>query len=287
MGGLFYQSEAYHIVDYDLWRLEGCDEYFRGPQMVCNPGKYVAYVGAAQTFGTFCRFPFVSLVTERVGGAAANFGIGGAGPRRFFGDEALMRAINSAGVVVVQVMSGRSVGNSLYENLDGTSSLRLRSKPGSNWVWAESVWDELVKTKPREDVLRLVEETRANWVAEMRTLLQAIKPPKILVWFSTRRPSHNFTYENAQTLLGPFPHFVNADMLGDIMHLTDDYVEAVSSQGLPQPLYDRFTGERTSVTRPDYARVTMNGGYPSPQMHVAAAEALAPTLVKLLKVNKA
>ena len=142
MGGLFYQTEAYHIVDYELWRLPGSDEYFRGPQMSFRPQNYVAFVGAAQTFGAFCRYPFVNLVAERTGHAVVNLGIGGAGPNRFLEDPTLMGVINSARLVVVQVMSGRSVGNGRYENLRGTSSLRPRGNKNAPWVWAEAVWGE-------------------------------------------------------------------------------------------------------------------------------------------------
>ena len=82
MGGLFYQSEANQLVDYQLWRLDGSNEFFRGPQMVLRPQKFVAYLGAAQTFGTFCRYPFPNLIAERIGLATANLGVGGAGAGR-------------------------------------------------------------------------------------------------------------------------------------------------------------------------------------------------------------
>jgi hypothetical protein len=171
MGGLFYQAEANHILDYQLWRLDESDEFFRGPQMVLRPRKFVAYIGAAQTFGTFCRFPFPSIVGERIGFATANLGIGGAGAGRFIHDRWLMSLINDAGVAVIQVMSGRSAPNSRYENLQGTSSLRPRGQPNAPWVWAESVWKELFTRLGPAELLTLIEETRANWLAEMRSLL--------------------------------------------------------------------------------------------------------------------
>ena len=33
MGGFFYQTEAHHVVDYQLYQVDGSDEQFRGPQM--------------------------------------------------------------------------------------------------------------------------------------------------------------------------------------------------------------------------------------------------------------
>ncbi len=280
MGGLFYQAEANHIVDYELWKLDGSNEFFRGPQMVLQPNKYVAYVGAAQCFGTMCRFPFPSLVTERIGAAAANLGIGGAGPDRFLQDAALMRVINNSRVAVVQVLSGRSIGNSLYENLDGTSSLRPRGSKGP-WTWAEGVWRDLLETMPRGDLIALVEETRRNWVDRMSELLRKIDRPKILLWISTRGAHYEISTESADHLLGAFPHFVGAEMLDAIKPLADEFVDATSSRGSPQRLYDRFTGEPTGINRPDHGQVTMNGGYPSPEMHVDIAEALTPVLKRI------
>jgi hypothetical protein len=282
MGGLYYQSEASHIVDYALWRLDGSAEFFRGPAMVLSPGRYVSYVGAAQTFGTFCRHPFPDLVTERVGGAAVNLGIGGAGPDRFLRDARLLEVINRGRVAVVQVMSGRSTPNRLYENLDGTSSLRLRTEPKGPWRWAEGVWEEIFRTLPPAEIEGLLADSRANWLSSMRQLLCAITVPKILLWISTRTPSHVFTMDSWQQALGPFPHLVDETLMADIRPLADRYVEVVTRRGLPQRLHDRFTGEWTAVNRLDRQGVRINNGYPSPEAHVDVAEALTPVLREML-----
>jgi hypothetical protein len=279
MGGLFYQAEGAHIVDYQLYQLPGCREYLRGPQMVLKPRHFVVFVGAAQTFGTFCRYPFPSLAVERVGLAGANFGIGGAGPETFLLDPVLMDVINNARVAVVQVMSGRSAPNRLYETARGTSSLRRRDRPGDKFVWAESVWDEILKEFPKDEVAALIEDTRNNWVRLMQELLDAIKIPKILLWVSTRKPDFNFDLSSRKTALGPFPHFVNLRMVDALRRRVDAYVDATSSRGTPQPLFNRFTGELASIYRPE-GGFRYNSGYPSPEMHVDIAEALVPTLKK-------
>jgi hypothetical protein len=280
MGGLFYQSEANHIVDYQLWRLDGSDEFFRGPQTVLRPGKFVAYVGAAQTFGTFCRYPFPNLIGERVGQATANLGVGGAGAGRFIHDRRLMSLINDASVAVIQVMSGRSAPNSRYENLQGTSSLRPRDNPKAPWVWAEAVWEQLFHELPHEELAMLVQETRDNWLAEMKTLLNSVRVPKILLWISPRTPNHEFSFDSSKALLGPFPHFVNQPMLEELLPLADSFVSVVSKRGLPQRLYDRYTGDQTNLNRPN-GLVTLNHDYPSPEMHVDAAEQLTPVIQEL------
>ena len=59
--------------------------------------------------------------------------------------------------------------------------------------------------------------------------------------------------------------------------LGDEYVECISTRGLPQPLISRFTGEPVSVMH----RADLGGGgrhfnpyYPSPEMHADAFDAL-------------
>jgi hypothetical protein len=126
----------------------------------------------------------------------------------------------------------------------------------------------------------LVAESRANWVSEMRQLLEAITVPKVLFWISIRHPRHEFGLENSDRLLGPFPHLVDEETIAAVRPFADAYVESISARGLPQKLYDRFTGESTYVQRPDHAKVWQNGGYPTPEMHVDAAERLAPVVAK-------
>jgi hypothetical protein len=66
-------------------------------------------------------------------------------------------------------------------------------------------------------------------------------------------------------------------MVQEIKPLADDYVECISARGLPQPLVSRFTGEPASVVhRADLGagKQDFNTYYPSPEMHVDAADAL-------------
>jgi hypothetical protein len=278
MGGFYYQAEATHVVDYQLYRLPGCGEYFRGPQMELKKNHYVAFVGAAQTFGAFCRHPFPSLTIERLGYACANLGIGGAGPETFLLDSSLLATINDARVAVVQIMSGRSAPNRLYENLKGTSSLRRRdAAPNGEWTWAETAWDTIIKDLPRDEVAELVEETRNNWITLMQELLAAITVPKVLLWISIRKPNYAFDLSSRKTALGPFPHLVNQRMLDEIIPHANAFVDATSHRGTPQPLFNRFTGELATISRKE-GNVRYNHGYPSPEMHVDITEALMPVL---------
>ena len=86
--------------------------------------KYGVAVGAAQTFGRFCPKAYPQLVWEATGVSVVNLGFAGAGPRMFLRPGPLS-LINQAAFVIVQVMSSRSLGNSVFECLhDGGAPVR-------------------------------------------------------------------------------------------------------------------------------------------------------------------
>jgi hypothetical protein len=92
---------------------------------------------------------------------------------------------------------------------------------------------------------------------------------------------------------------VNASMVKRVRPHADRYVECVTSRGCPQPLISRFTGEPVTVDLktdrkqgaleqgaegPLYSGIwRANRYYPSPEMHVDAADALETTCQQLLK----
>lgn len=282
MSNLYYQDHARHIVDYQLFLLEGSAEYLRGPRMTLEERQYIAFVGAAQTFGTYCRYPFPSIVTERTGLAALNLGIGGAGPERFLRDTVLMKATNAARLAVVQVLSGRSASNRLLETLEGTNIVRRRDRANDPGRWAELYWEELLRELPRDELLALIEETRINWAASMEELLKAITVPKVLLWVSTRSPDYISTRDNVWSLLGPFPQLINRETLERVADSADLFVDATSARGMPQPLFDKDKGQ-PAVVRREQNSITSNSYYPSPQMHADIAEVLTPAIAALLK----
>ena len=79
-------------------------------------------------------------------------------------------------------------------------------------------------------------------------------------------------------MFGEYPHLVNRAMVEQIKPLADDYVHCVSARGFPQRLVSRFTGEAASVKHRTDLGGTWEGFdlyYPSPEMHLDAAETLA------------
>lgn len=304
---LGYQNRDAAVVDYQLWQAWPNGDWLRGPApSSLAAGSYFAAVGAAQTFGCFVERPWPALLAEQLGLPALNLGIAGAGPA-WFRREPVRALLANARFVVFQVTSGRSADNSRFA---GGGRERVRHADGrelgADAAWREALQHDLVGiANPvwrglrnrfaawfgRADVRQLVHETRADWLRHFEALLGETAPPKLLLWWSRRRPDHRARYHSLASLFGEFPQLVDRAMVERLRPLADAYVECVTRRGSPQPLLDRHTGAPTSVqpaaagTGEDPAlRWQHNAYYPSPAMHEDAADALlgpARTLLTL------
>ena len=294
-----YQDIHRQIVDYEGYQFPNSQLWFRGPQPIdLQPQKYFVSLGAAQTFGCFCPQPYPKLLSDKLDFASLNLGYGGAGPFFYLKHDELWDSINNARFAIIQVMSGRSESNSLFDSggleyLIGRSDGKQLSAenayiqllndnyPLGNIPAARRWTKKLYYFKANKPVQKIVTETRNNWVNNYKQLLTKIKVPKILFWFSKREPDYRERYSSLAKLFGEFPQLVNAEMVDEIKSLCDDYVECLSDRGSPQLLIDRFTGEPTTIDlatdpeRPDISGIwTHNTYYPSPEMQIDAANVL-------------
>ncbi len=302
----FYQEEDRSFVDYQLYELD--ELLLRGP--ACSSDDYIAYLGAAQTFGRFCPDPFPAIIGRELGIGSLNLGQGGAGPSYFLSSphaEVLLEKANQAKLVVIQVMSGRSVGNSVFESPSGMSAgFRL---PDHTSMRSEAIWSDLLLGKDRRGldyafVEELFLENSKNYVNAMIELLGKITPPKVLFWFSVRSPDQfrllskvelrqvrlsrrleghplaiKIMYKlkifkvprQPQPILGAFPQLVTGEMVRKISSHCDAYVECITNEGLPQKLMNS-TNESARINR----------YYPSPEMHRKAASQLLGICHELL-----
>lgn len=292
-----YQDRDAAVVDYQLWQAWPDGDWLRGPAPASLArGSYFAAVGAAQTFGCFVGTPWPELLAQQLGLPALNLGIAGAGPA-CFRHEPVRALLANARFVVFQVMSGRSADNSRFA---GGGRERVRHTDGRE-LGADAAWREELQrdlqglTNPvsrglknrvaswfgRTAVRQLVQETRADWQRHFAALLGETAPPKLLLWWSRRRPDYRARYHSLASLFGEFPQLVDRSMVEALRPLANAYVECVTQRGSPQPLFDRHTGAPTSVqpaaagTGEDPAlRWHRNAYYPSPEMHEDAASAL-------------
>jgi hypothetical protein len=278
-----YQHRDHHIVDYQMFSLLPRLDV-RGPKPPLDPGSFFACLGAAQTFGRFCERPFPTILSEELDLPVLNLGAAGAGPLFFVRRPRLLEYVNRARFAIVQVMSARSEDNSVFESL-GTGLMTRRSD-GKQLI-ADVAYQELLDSQGEEFVRQIVEETRQAWVHRYRGLFARLEVPTILFWFSERTPEYTEDYAGVDQLFGPFPQLVNPAMMDEIIPLADGYVECVTSRGLPQPLFDRVTGERTTMVDipPGLGgrTHTHNAYYPSPEMQADAAAVLLDAAKSMLE----
>src|SRR5262245_46671040 len=146
-----YQQYDWRIVDYESYCLDeaildpsrDCPLRIRGPRLRhLERGAYFVCLGAAQTFGRFCTKPYPSILSDRLGIPVLNISHGGAGPSFFCGNnERLLSYLNGALFVVLQVMSGRSESNSLFESM-GVGSYRRRTD--GRFIGCDEAFSELI-----------------------------------------------------------------------------------------------------------------------------------------------
>ncbi len=315
-----YQRRDFEIVDYGMYELPGTGLSFRGPGLEsCGEGNYFTCIGAAQTFGCFCERPFPEILAAKLGIPALNLGYGGAGPEFFERQSCLDQHVNGGRFLVLQVMSGRSQSNSVFE-CKGLEYTRRRSDGMS--MSADAAYNDLMwgvpalgggkigliaqkvfrrafqvlrfpKALASRRLKRIVEETRVAWVESYTRFLARVEVPVVLFWFSKREPSYPESERDVYSLFGEFPQLVNQSMVDRVRANSDAYVHCVTSRGSPQPLFNRWTGLPAAVNpandRPDFAGAptwTKNVYYPSPEMHEDAAEALLPVCTRLLSERR-
>ena len=103
---------------------------------------YIVCVGAAQSFGPFCEKPFPILLVEKLGIQVLNLGLSGAIPAQFI-NRRFLKAINNAGLAIIQVLSGRCGSNSRYTSVANQTGIIHDSNeiapPVVFWQYAEKI----------------------------------------------------------------------------------------------------------------------------------------------------
>ncbi len=312
-----YQQRDFEVVDYEMYQQAETGLKFRGPEPKLISGDYISCLGAAQTFGCWCPTPYPDLLSSSLNTTFANFGYGGAGPAFFLKYPELLSIVNKGKLAILQIMSGRSEDNDLFDS-GGLEFVTIRES--GERIAAQRAYAQLLKShqlpgsipaplakairmfKGPDEIRRLIKQTQDNWVKSNIELLGLIKVPVILLWFSRRSPNTNHTkrfawnwqrYDNVNSMFGDYPQFVNHRMVKKIQLASDAFVYCKTDRGWPQPLYSRFTGKPaiydSSRDRPDLAHdgprqlKPENAYYPSPEMHEDAAQKLEPVLRNYLK----
>lgn len=281
-----YQQRDKEVVNYQLYEIPGVPVQVRGPRQELTSGQYIACFGAAQTFGPLCAKPWPALLAESRH-PTLNLGFGGAGPSFFLLNPKLIQLANRSRLAIVQVMAGRSTRNSYLEIDGGRSNARPRgSREG--FVATEIAYQRVLQAIGPRATQFIVEETRRNWVYEMELLLEAIRVPSIVFWFSERPPHYREGYGTVGQFMGKFPQLVTEAMVEQIRPKAAAYVECISSRGMPHLLRNMTTGEPALVALGNNKQPRdRNTYYPSPEMHEDAAAALLAAIRDVVSSRRA
>jgi hypothetical protein len=272
-----YQELDAKAFDYHLGLVPGAgDVLFRGP-VADTSRPFIAAIGGAQTFGRFAQHPFPELVAQQLGVPCLNLGLGGAGPR-FAMQPQMLSLLLRARLVIVQMFSGRSASNSLFDNTDGRNAGRVVAT--GDWTTFEHFLDRLLQREDRELTERTVRETRDDYVFDMSRLGRALRVPTVLLWLSRRPPEYDVDWSSAFGILNSFPQLIDRGVVDRIRPLFGDYVECTSEAGIPQRLWR--AAEPVLGTQLGDDGFLWNDYYPSPEMHSLAAERLVPACRRLL-----
>jgi hypothetical protein len=277
-----YQTRDWDVVDYDLYEIPDFPYALRGPPLADPSAPHGVLIGAAQTFGVLVADPWAHTLARDTGLPLRNLAVGGSSPGLYLNNPTAIEACNAARVCIVQVLSARGSSNTYFESRDGKNMLRPR---GSDlpFVPGDTAFRAMFAHEPRMVAQLVVSEIRLSWTLEMIRLLNAIRVPKIVLWFSKRTPDLPPQFSTYEQAAGVFPHFVTREMVETIRPFADRYVEVATSRGMPHRLRNRFTGGDATVLLGDAATPRSEDNYyPSPDMHADVHAALRPVLESFL-----
>jgi MoaA/NifB/PqqE/SkfB family radical SAM enzyme len=277
---IYYARLDGDFIDYQVYSIEGVAPYgFRGPSPGGKiPKDFVSCIGAAQTFGRFVEHPYPALLQQKIAELPVlNLGLPGAGPAAYLLSPSIIELVNNGNSAIIQIFSGRSASNRHFKSSGFSNGKRISD--GAD-ISALNAFIEIYQNYTLDQIKDIVEETTVNWLADFKVLLEQIRVPKILLWFSVKAPPQTHNLESRESLLGSFPHLVTQELLTDLTPYAQKYVEVITKRGIPQKIYSADGKEIELMICGKMT--TKNTYYPSPEMHMDVADALTPVLKTLL-----
>ena len=275
---LNYEIESSHVADYQMFSLPEVGFPLRGPYWpteCSTPG--LTFLGAAQTFGTFCKYPFPNLLGEMVSARVLNLARGGAGPGFYVDKTRIFDYVNRSDLCVVQVMSARSSMQNKYMHSPlGLASVTMTGggRKGET-VLGHHALQQMADELSRRDFFALVQETLSNYIEQYRQLLSQIEVPTVLVYVAKKPPLRNYGAKDArwtpEKLIGHNPNLVNEATLEAISAFADQTVVVTDERGFDKRLMNRITGECCEIKRAEGNTVRTHSAYLSPYLHTKIA----------------
>ncbi|TNC74072.1 DUF6473 family protein [Rubellimicrobium roseum] len=203
---------------------------FRDPERR-PPGGHVVFLGGAETRGEVLERPFPALVETALGVPCLNLGVAQASAEAFLADPEVVGTCRGAALTVIEVMGAANLSNRLYAVHPRRNDRFLRALPALEAIvpgvdlcgvcFTRHLLRELRAAAPdRFDLVR--EELRLAWRARMRTLIERVGGPVLLL----RLPP-----EEGDPVLGPDPLFVTDAMVEALRPWVAGIVEVPAGAG--------------------------------------------------------
>ncbi|WP_353473284.1 DUF6473 family protein [Salipiger sp. H15] len=281
VAGSFQGALEYFPCRYGRSRL-----LFRGPKRALD-GRYLAFLGGAETFGRFVEAPFPVLVERALGPVEAaeepgvpcvNLGVINAGIDLFLGDPAILNLAARAELCVIQVMGAQNMSNRFYGVHPRRNDRFLRASDRLQQLFPEVDFTEFhftlhmlgrLREISEERFAEVTAELRLAWVARMKHLLTLLGGRAVVLWAAGHPPPD--THVNA---LSPAPLFVERGMIEALR----PRAAALLDQPLSPAALQAGTG---GMVFADF-EAGAAGEALSPAAHVEIAAALEPVLQRLL-----
>jgi Domain of unknown function (DUF6473) len=249
-----YQPLDFEIVDYELYQFAPDLPLMRGPKpdfAAVASGNYAVVLGAAQFFGRFQTRPINTILQDRFGVPVFNLAMGAAGPNRFAESSAVMSICSRAKFVVLQVLSGRSIGCDEYP---GERLTRRYDQPGAALRDRITILSE-IWTNSRIEALRLIRKWNENYVAAYLSLMRGIGRPIVLIWLAKRSPD-DWSVETLESRMdfGDFPQLVSRETVDAIRDGAHAYIEGEHDRDAVWETKSRLTGAPAPFFTPDGAK---------------------------------
>ncbi len=252
---------------------------FRGPKKRLDE-PYIAFFGSTETYGRFIETPFPDLVGDTLGLNSVNLGCVNAGIDVYNNDRTLLEIAAGAKVTVLQVMGAHNLSNRFYsvhprrnDRFVGPSALMqtvYREVDFTDFAFTRHLMTSL-RAQCRQRFEMVTNELKAAWTARMRSLLEKIKGPKVLLWLADHRPEEA---RIDQADYAQDPLYISRSMLDDLRSSIDGYVEVVYDPAI------RATQTEGMVFSELEAPAAMET--PGMSVHRSANAALSEELVKYL-----
>ena len=272
-----FDSTGLNRIDYELCQYEGSRARFRGPKTDIDQ-RYIAFLGATETFGKFVEDPFPKLLAELLPAQPLNLGMINGGVDAILGDASVMDMAKNAEVRIVQVVGALNQTNHYFKVRPRRNDRFVAPREPLKRMFPEIDFAEFHFTKAMLKALHscsdkrfrmLCDELQKTWMSSMLELLDQLGDKTILLWFSSIRPPANAVRDPRDPML------IDEQMIAQLKSKAAAYVECVPGA---QAAERDTKALRGTLMSPEAIRQLMG-----PVAHVQAAQALQETCEQMMR----